>query len=145
MGFPSATWHFYTLSFKYAPFFCPNQILFNKLIKIFLKNSKIKKQWLYFLMPYKLRFKGNVELWWCHFSVAKQCLTLLQHHGLQPARLLCPWDFPGKNTRVHCHFLLQGIFLTQKSNPCLPDWQADSSPLRHQGSPLNFVGHAITT
>ena len=31
---------------------------------------------------------------------------------LQPARLLCPWDFPGKNTGVGCHFLLQGIFPT---------------------------------
>ena len=34
-------------------------------------------------------------------------------HGLQPARLLCPSDFPGKNTGVHCHFLLQGIFPTR--------------------------------
>ena len=39
--------------------------------------------------------------------------------GLQPARLLCPWNFPGKNTGVCCHFLLQGIFLTQGSNPGL--------------------------
>ena len=31
----------------------------------------------------------------------------LQPHGLQPTRLLCPWDFPGKNTGVGCHFLLQ--------------------------------------
>ena len=38
--------------------------------------------------------------------------------SLQPARLLCPWDFPGKNTGVCCHFLLQGIFPTQGSNPC---------------------------
>ena len=30
--------------------------------------------------------------------------------GLQPARLLCPWDFPGNSTGVGCHFLLQGIF-----------------------------------
>ena len=37
----------------------------------------------------------------------------LQPHGLQSARLLCPWDFPGKNIGVNCHFLLQGIFLTQ--------------------------------
>ena len=37
----------------------------------------------------------------------------------QPARLLCPWDFPGKNTGVGCQFLLQGIFLTQGSNPGL--------------------------
>ena len=36
-----------------------------------------------------------------------------QLHGLKPARLLCPWDSPGKNTGVGCHFLLQGILLTQ--------------------------------
>ena len=29
----------------------------------------------------------------------------LQLHGLQPARLLCFWDFSGKNTGVGCHFL----------------------------------------
>ena len=40
-------------------------------------------------------------------------------HGLQPSRLLCLWNSPGKNTRVGCHFLLQGIFLTQGSNPVL--------------------------
>ena len=40
----------------------------------------------------------------------------LQLHGLQPTRLLCLWDFPGKNTGVGCHFLLQGIYLTQGSN-----------------------------
>ena len=28
-----------------------------------------------------------------------------------PGSSLCPWDFPGKNTRAGCHFLLQGIFL----------------------------------
>ena len=43
----------------------------------------------------------------------------LQHHGLQPARILCPWDLPGKNTGVGCHFLLQRIFPTQGSNLCL--------------------------
>ena len=32
----------------------------------------------------------------------------LRHHGLWPTRLLCPWDFPDKNTGVGCHFLLQG-------------------------------------
>ena len=34
----------------------------------------------------------------------------VQLFGLQPTRLLCPWDSPGKNTGVGCHFLLQGIF-----------------------------------
>ena len=40
----------------------------------------------------------------------------LWSHGLQPGRLLCPWDFPSKNTRAGYHFLLQGIFLTQGLN-----------------------------
>ena len=41
-------------------------------------------------------------------------------HGLQPTRLLCPWDFAGKNTRVGCHSLLQGTFSTQGSNLASP-------------------------
>ena len=43
----------------------------------------------------------------------------LQPRGLQPTRLLCPWDSPGKNAGVGCHALLQGIILTQGSNPRL--------------------------
>ena len=38
-------------------------------------------------------------------------------YGLYPARLLCPWDSPGKRTGVGCHALLQGIFPTQGLNP----------------------------
>ena len=41
-------------------------------------------------------------------------------HGLWPTTLLHPWDFPGKNTGVGCHFLLQRIFPTQGSNLGLP-------------------------
>ena len=37
----------------------------------------------------------------------------LQPQGLQPARLFCPWNSPGKNTGVGSQALLQGIFLTQ--------------------------------
>ena len=37
-------------------------------------------------------------------EVAQSCLTL--RNGRQPTRLLCPWDFPGKSTGVHCHCLL---------------------------------------
>ena len=43
----------------------------------------------------------------------------VQPYGLQPARLLCPWGFLGKNTGVGCHTFLQGIFPTQGSNPYL--------------------------
>ena len=46
-------------------------------------------------------------------------LDSLRPHGLQPTSLLCPWDFPGTNTGVGCHFLLQRIFPTQESNPGL--------------------------
>ena len=42
----------------------------------------------------------------------------LRPYALQNTRLLCPWDFLGKNTGVGCHFLLQGIFLTQGSTKC---------------------------
>ena len=50
-----------------------------------------------------------------HFSY----VWLLQPYGLQPARLLCPCDFPGKNTGMGCHSLLQEIVPTQGSNPHL--------------------------
>ena len=45
------------------------------------------------------------------------------------------FDFPGKSTGVGCHFLLQGIFPTQGSNPGLPHCRQTLYPLSHQGSP----------
>ena len=69
--------------------------------------------------------------------VAQSCPTLLRPHRLQPARLLCPRSFPGKNTGVGCHSLNQGIFPIQRWNLCLLPWQADCSPLSHQGSPVS--------
>ena len=35
---------------------------------------------------------------------------------MDPSKILCLWDFLGKNSGVGCHFLLQGIFLNQGSN-----------------------------
>ena len=64
--------------------------------------------------------------------VTQSCPTL-RPHGLKPARLLCPWDFPGKNTGVGCCFLLQGIFPTQGSNPGLPHHRQILYCLSHQG------------
>ena len=69
----------------------------------------------------------------CCCSVASRS-NALRPHGLQHTRLLCPWDFPGKNTGVGWHFLLQGILLTQGKNLHLLHWQAGSLPLSHQGS-----------
>ena len=49
--------------------------------------------------------------------------------SLKTNRLLCPWNFPSKNTGVGGHFLLQAIFPTQGLNPHPLHWQADSLPL----------------
>ena len=57
---------------------------------------------------------GTIGMLLCVY--ARLYLTVLQPHRLQPTRLLCPWDFLGKNTGVGCHFLLQWIFATQGSN-----------------------------
>ena len=74
----------------------------------------------------------------CAVSAPSVLSDYLQPHGMGPDRLLCPWNFPGKNTKVGCHFLLQGIFLTQGWNLyllCLLHWQEESLPLHHLGSP----------
>ena len=66
------------------------------------------------------------------------CIRLFATPWTLLIRLLCPWDFPGKNTGVGCYFLLQGIFQTQGSNLCLLRWQADSLPLA-TGKPMNTM------
>ena len=48
-------------------------------------------------------------------QLLRSCPTL-PPDGPLPARLLCPWDFPGKNMGVGCHALLQEIFLTHWLN-----------------------------
>ena len=56
----------------------------------------------------------------------------LRSYGLEPVRLLCPWDPPGKNTGMDCHAHLEWIFPTQGLNPsllCLLHWQVVSLPL----------------
>ena len=61
----------------------------------------------------------------------------LRPQGLQPTRLLHPWNFLGKSTEVGCHFLLQGIFPTRGSNPGLLHCRQTLNLLSHQGIPLN--------
>ena len=73
--------------------------------------------------------------------VGKSCPTLLRPQGLQPSRLLCAWDFPGKNTGVGSHFLLQGTFLSHGLNLRLLHRLADALPLSHQESPSVLHWH----
>ena len=59
------------------------------------------------------------------------CVWLFETPWTSPP-VSCPWNFTGKNTGVTCHFLLQGIFPMQGSNPGLLHllhWQADSLPV----------------
>ena len=78
-----------------------------------------------------------------HQNLLLRCAVLvksdsLRANGLQPTRFLCPWNFPGNNTGVGCHFLLQGIFPIQGLNTHLFQLlhgQAGSSPPHHLGSP----------
>ena len=64
---------------------------------------------------------GPPGIFWIYASKVSVSLPVMPDsllpHGLQPTRLFCPWDFPGKRTGVGCHFLLQMIFPTQGSNP----------------------------
>ena len=64
--------------------------------------------------------------------LTRLCLILCDPHGLYPARLLCPWNSPGKNTGVSCHSLLQGIF---KIEPGSPELQVGSLPSEPPGKP----------
>ena len=67
---------------------------------------------------------------WCAVPSCSVVSHSVRPRGLQPARLLCPWDSPGKSTGVGCHALLQGLFPTQGWNPRLLslEWQAGSLP-----------------
>ena len=70
----------------------------------------------------------------------------LRPHRLLPARLLCPWDSPGKNTRVGCHALLQVTSPTPGWNLCLllcgriPYCWTTGKPLSTEGTPQTEQG-----
>ena len=66
------------------------------------------------------------------FACLRACSAV--SNSLWPHGLFCPEDFPGKNTGVGCHLLLQGIFLTQGSNSCL---------LHLLTSPISCIGRWI--
>ena len=64
--------------------------------------------------------------------VAQLCPALCEPMDLQLFRLLCPWNFPGENTGVGSHSLLQGIFPTLGSNLGLPPCRQSLCSLSHQ-------------
>ena len=76
----------------------------------------------------------------CYAKSLQSCPTFCDPHGLEPTRLLCPWDSPEKSTGV-------GVAkATHSGDPpnsgikpmslCFLYWQVGSLPLNHQGSPI---------
>ena len=70
-------------------------------------------------------------------SPCQEVFHLVQPNSCSSNVLLPPGDSPGKSTGVGCHFLLQGIFPTQGSNPGLPSCGRILNCLNHQGDPCN--------
>ena len=80
---------------------------------------------------------------WSHPTISSSvipfssCLRSLPASESFPMSQLFAWD--GQSTGVDCHFLLQGIFLTQGSNPGLPHCRQTLYRLSQQGSPINVL------
>ena len=109
-------------------------------IQLLGRNQLTEEQW---LIAQKTFFLFNHRKCCC-LLFPKFYPTPLRTHGLKPGRLLCPWDSPGKNTGVGCHFLFQGIFLTQGSNlsPALAGGLFTTNPPR---KPISINEHLLST
>ena len=98
-------------------------------------------------LPFPSPMRGS-EKWKWSCSVVSDSLW---PHGLQPTRLLHPWDFPGKSTGVGCPCLFwrileweaisfsRGFSWTWESNPGLLHCEQILYHLSHQGSPILFL------
>jgi len=76
------------------------------------------------------------------------CIWLFATPWIVACQALLSMEFLGKNTGVGCHFLHQGIFLTQASKPSLLHllhWQADSLPLSHPKSQMFSIHYFISS
>ena len=92
--------------------------------------STMLQYWSVGLCP--LPLPGPAEL--SEVKVAQSCLTLSD--SMEPARLLCPWNFPGQKTGLGCCSFLQRIFPIQGPDPGLPHCRWILYHLSHHGSPL---------
>ena len=86
----------------------------------------------YFAYSLQLYSSRSFKSYCC--LVTKSCPSFVIPWAIAHS-LLCPCGFPGKSTEMGCHFLLQEIFPTQRSNLLLLNWQVNSLPLSHRGSP----------
>ena len=80
-----------------------------------------------------VHFNYMLSWWfsWCHVQLFTTPWTV----ALQAPR---PWDFPGKNTGVRCHFLLLGIFSTEGSDLHVLHCRQVLSLLSHQANLIHM-------
>ena len=76
-------------------------------------------------------------------EVTQSCLTLCDPMNCSLPGSSHPWDFPGNSTGVGCHFLFQGIFLTQGLNRGLPHCSHILYQLNYQGRPPPQTNYII--
>ena len=97
-----------------------------------------KEQWSGLPFPSPMH---ESEKWkWSHSVLSDSS----RPHGLQPTRLLCPWDFPGKSTGVGCHCLNQPwVYMYSPSWTCLPppspSHPSGSSQCTSHEHPVSFI------
>ena len=101
------------------------------------------KSWYFWYLSFTYKVNGLVTLCCSHSVVSDSC----DPRDCSPPGSYVHGIFPGKNTGVSCHLLLQGTVPTQGLNPsllCLLHWKADSLPLSHLGSLVSNVDHKLT-
>ena len=84
---------------------CDNLLLCVYSIQSAFHNSWFHKKWVNLC---NRNYDGGISSFLLCYAQSPVMSDPVQSHGLQPTRLLCPWDFPGKNTLVGCHFLPRG-------------------------------------
>ena len=93
----------------------------------------------------KGRRRGWQRMRWLESEseVTQSCLTLCDPMNCSLPGSSHPWDFPGNSTGVGCHFLFQGIFLTQGLNRGLPHCSHILYQLNYQGRPPPQTNYII--
>ena len=89
---------------------------------------------------FPLVLPGNPQLLPCTCVSHLVVSSSLQLHGPWPARLLCSWNSPGKNTGVGCHSFLKGNFPIQGLNTGLLHCRRILYHLNHLGNPSHLLG-----
>ena len=89
--------------------------------------------------PNRKSFFEHINI--CSYMLLLLSLSIMSYslglHRLLPTRLLCPWDFPGKNTGVVAISFSRGSSQPRDQThvSCISrHWQADSLPMSHHGS-----------